>query len=103
MKYTYPMIVHSEDGEFWAEFPDMAGCFTDGKTEVELLSNAVEAMTLYLSDRIADGKMLPSPSVIGGNGIKKDCFVVYVSCTLPNRLSAVHTVSDTMEYELQEA
>ena len=47
---TYPAIFTHEDSQYWVEFVDLKGCFSDGKTLAEAMENAKEAMGLYLED-----------------------------------------------------
>lgn len=47
---TYPAIFTFEDNQYWVEFVDLKGCFSDGKTLPEAMENAKEAMGLYLED-----------------------------------------------------
>ena len=47
---TYPAIFTHEDNQYWVEFVDLQGCFSDGKTLAEAMENAKEAMGLYLED-----------------------------------------------------
>ena len=48
---TYNVIVHSaEGGGYWAEVPDLPGCFTEADTLDELNANLHEAISLYLED-----------------------------------------------------
>ncbi|MEI3356994.1 MAG: type II toxin-antitoxin system HicB family antitoxin [Clostridia bacterium] len=47
---TYPAIFTLEDNEYWVEFVDLKGCFSDGKTLAEAMENAKEAMGLFLED-----------------------------------------------------
>lgn len=47
---TYPAIFTLEDNEYWVEFVDLNGCFSDGKTLAEAMENAKEAMGLFLED-----------------------------------------------------
>ncbi len=47
---TYPAIFTHEDNQYWVEFVDLKGCFSDGKTLAEAIENAKEAMGLYLED-----------------------------------------------------
>lgn len=57
MKTAYPAIVHAEDGTYWVEFPDLEGCFSDGETLADAISNASDALGGYLcslSDRDID-------------------------------------------------
>lgn len=62
MKVAYPAIVHQEDGQYWIEFPDVPGCFTDGNTLVEALDNASEALGGMLCSLLDDGTALPQVS-----------------------------------------
>ena len=50
-KQYYPAVFHiSEDvGGYWAEFPDLPGCFSQGDTLEETLENSKEALGLYLN------------------------------------------------------
>jgi predicted RNase H-like HicB family nuclease len=48
-RVEYQVIVHAEDGSFWAEVQELPGCFATGDTEEELEANLIEAMVLYLS------------------------------------------------------
>lgn len=47
---TYPAIFTLENNEYWVEFVDLKGCFSDGKTLAEAMENAKEAMGLFLED-----------------------------------------------------
>ena len=47
---TYPAIFTLENDEYWVEFIDLKGCFSEGKTLAEAMENAKEAMGLFLED-----------------------------------------------------
>ena len=47
---TYPAIFTWEDNQYWVEFIDLKGCFSDGITLSEAMENAKEAMGLFLED-----------------------------------------------------
>ena len=48
MKFIYPAIIHDDADGFWAEFPDLAYTSSTGSTLTELVTNAQEAMELYI-------------------------------------------------------
>lgn len=50
MKFVYPAIFHLEDNNYWVEFPDLDGCFSQGDDLKEAIQNAQEALVLYLED-----------------------------------------------------
>lgn len=39
----YPAIFHFENGGYWAEFPDLPGCFSQGESIDEAASEASAA------------------------------------------------------------
>ena len=65
MKIEYPLRVHkAEEGGFWAEFPDLPGCITEGDTLEETLHNAREALNVWITSRFERGFKVPSASTI---------------------------------------
>ena len=47
---VYNVIVHEEEGRYWAEVPDLPGCHTEADTLDELQAMLKEAISLYLED-----------------------------------------------------
>ncbi len=62
MKLIYPAVIHDDSDCFWIEFPDLKGCFTQGDTLEDVLSNAEEALECYALSLLEDGKALPEAS-----------------------------------------
>ncbi len=61
----YMVVVHeAEEGGFWAEVPDLPGCFTQGETLDEVWQNAREAIATYLEALRAKGDAVPGPSAV---------------------------------------
>ena len=58
MKFIYPAIIHDDADGFWAEFPDLAYTSSTGATLTELVTNAQEAMELYILGALEDGQTL---------------------------------------------
>ena len=52
-------IVHHEDGVYWAEVPDLPGCYTQADTLDGLVENLQEAISLYLEDEGATKTLSP--------------------------------------------
>lgn len=50
MRFT--VIIHEEDGGFWAEVPDLPGCCSQGDTLEEMIYNIKEAIIAVLSASI---------------------------------------------------
>jgi predicted RNase H-like HicB family nuclease len=57
----YVAIVDGTPGAYGVVVPDLPGCTSGGATIDEALSNAVEAVTLWVEDARADGEKVPKP------------------------------------------
>ena len=60
MKFIYPAIIHDDADGFWAEFPDLEYTSSTGSTLTELVTNAQEAMELYILGALEDGESYQS-------------------------------------------
>jgi predicted RNase H-like HicB family nuclease len=60
MRYRV-LIGEDEDGVFVAEVPSLPGCVSQGSTRREALSNAREAIAVYLESLEAHGDPVPPP------------------------------------------
>lgn len=77
---VYPAVFHFEDGNYWVEFPDVPGCYSDGATLEDALLNAQEALAIHLSSLLDHQQPLPSASDLAS--LKpEDGVSSYVSCT----------------------
>lgn len=48
---VYKAVVHSEEeGGYWAEVPELPGCFTQGDTLDEVYHNLTEAIACHLGE-----------------------------------------------------
>lgn len=59
----YTAIVERADKGFSIFFPDVPGCVSAGRTELETLQNAEEALSLHLGEMIGAGEAPPRASV----------------------------------------
>lgn len=58
MEYT--VLIHkAEEGGFWAEVPALPGCFSQGETVEETITNTREAIELHISCMKEDGEEIP--------------------------------------------
>lgn len=83
LKVNYPAVFHLDKNKsFWVEFPDLDGCFSDGKTIEEAYEKAKEALSMYL-DKTDDvfERMINKPSDISTVMKKyKNDIVMLVEC-----------------------
>ncbi|PPS45128.1 type II toxin-antitoxin system HicB family antitoxin [Chroococcidiopsis sp. TS-821] len=57
------LLYPGEDGYFVVEVPSLPGCITQGKTREEALTNAEEAITLYIEVLQERGETIPDDLV----------------------------------------
>lgn len=87
-KYVYPAIfTKEENGLFSIAFPDIEGCYTQGKDMSDGIDMAVDALCLMLYDMEERGAEIPAPSDIKAIKCGKNELVTLISC-------------DTMEYRI---
>ena len=89
MKTIYPALFHKEDGSYWVEFPDLEGCFSDGDSIAEALSNAEESLAAYCASILEHGGSLPAASDIISITVPENCFPTLVEATLKSKGKAV--------------
>jgi predicted RNase H-like HicB family nuclease len=57
------LLCWSEDDQLYvAQVPDLAGCMAHGKSEVEAVRSARQAIELYIEDLTECGEPVPEPS-----------------------------------------
>ena len=60
MIMAYPAVVHVESDGVWVEFPDLDGCYSDGETVADAITNAQDALGAYLCSMM-DRNLTPAP------------------------------------------
>lgn len=82
MIYTYVAKFYEEENSYWAEFPDLEGCFTQGKTVNEVIENASESLEGYLESLLENGETFAKPQKITDIDKGNSSFLSYVSCNV---------------------
>lgn len=59
--YRFPVVIESDSDGFFAYCPDLQGCYTQGRTFEEALTNIRDAARLHLEDRLSMGERIGSP------------------------------------------
>lgn len=81
MLFVYPAIFHKEGNSYWAEFPDLPGCFTYGRSINETMEAAQEALSAYMLTLLEQSKEISAPSDISAFKVD-DGFATLVSCDI---------------------
>ncbi len=63
MNNKYEIIIYwsKEDNAFIAEVPELPGCLSDGKTQVEALQNVQLVINEWIETAISLGRPIPEP------------------------------------------
>ncbi len=71
MRIEYPLKLHkAEEGGYWAEFPDLPGCITEGDSEEEVLAMAKDALSGWLAVRFERNFSIPEPRLLKGKNVR---------------------------------
>ena len=76
MKPKFTVKVYkAEEGGYWAECPELPGCFTQGETIPEVRRNAREAISLYL-ETLAERMAVPHATARRGRPVAELSFAL---------------------------
>jgi len=56
---TFPIIVESDSEGYYVSCPGLQGCYSQGDTYEEAVTNIKDAIRLHIEDRLADGEEIP--------------------------------------------
>ena len=63
MEYT--VVLHkAEEGGYWAEVPALEGCFSQGETVEESMTNIKEAVESHILALQEDGRRVPADDIM---------------------------------------
>lgn len=58
-QYDFPIIIERDDDGYFATCPELQGCYSQGDTYEEAISNIKDAINLHLQDRILEKEDIP--------------------------------------------
>jgi antitoxin HicB len=61
-RFTVRPLTEAEGGGYLIEFPDLAGCISDGETVEETIVNGLDAMQGWIAAMRAEGHPIPEPA-----------------------------------------
>lgn len=56
---TFPIIVESDSDGYYVSCPALQGCYSQGDTYEEAVTNIKDAIRLHVEDRFAEGEEIP--------------------------------------------
>lgn len=63
-RYNLPIVIEKDEDGYVAYCPELQGCYTQGDTYEEALTNLKDAITLHIQDRLARGEKIPHPEIL---------------------------------------
>lgn len=99
------MVIDSDGSRYWtAEYVDLRGCKTDGKTQAEAIQNVQELFDEYVSDRLKLNQEIPEPMVVHHSVIDIDVEMSHWTfAQAPNPLSGSYKTDRTQAKRFEEA
>lgn len=58
-QYDLPIIIEQDKDGYFAVCPELQGCYSQGDTYEEAMSNIKDAIALHLQDRLEEKEELP--------------------------------------------
>ncbi len=62
--YRFTVVVEKDADGYFALCPDLQGCYTQGETYEEALSNIRDAIRLHVEDRLNAGEQIGQPEAV---------------------------------------
>lgn len=87
MVKAYPAIFHKDEDSYWAEFPDLPGCFTEGESIASAVVKASYALEAFLYSMMDRGMEFPTPSRVQDLSATGEDFVSVINAILPSACS----------------
>ena len=63
-QYDLPIIIEQDKDGYFANCPELQGCYAQGDTYEEALNNIKDAIKLHLEDRLSEKEDLPEPKSV---------------------------------------
>jgi predicted RNase H-like HicB family nuclease len=58
--YKFSIVIEKDPDGYFALCPELQGCYSQGETYEEALSNIQDAIKLHLEDRLTNNEAVPS-------------------------------------------
>ena len=60
---TLPIVIEADGDGYFVSCPALQGCYSQGDTYEEAVTNIKDAIRLHIEDRLADGEEIPAVSI----------------------------------------
>ena len=93
-EYLYPAVFQeNKDGSYTITYPDLPGCISEGKTMVEAMRMAEEALSQWMEYLEDKAMVIPRASAIGDVMVNADEFVNLIRVEVRDKRAVRRTVS----------
>jgi predicted RNase H-like HicB family nuclease len=63
-KFLLPVVIEKDSDGYFASCPTLQGCYTQGDTYEEVISNIEDAIRLHIEDRLANNEPVPTSEMV---------------------------------------
>jgi predicted RNase H-like HicB family nuclease len=61
---TFPIILEADADGYYVSCPTLQGCYSQGETYEQAVTNIKDAIRLHIEDRIAEGEEIPQHAAV---------------------------------------
>jgi predicted RNase H-like HicB family nuclease len=61
---TFPIVLEADSDGYYVSCPVLQGCYSQGDTFEEAVTNIKDAIRLHIEDRLADGEEIPEHAAV---------------------------------------
>jgi predicted RNase H-like HicB family nuclease len=61
---TFPIVLEADDDGYYVSCPALQGCYSQGETYEQAVTNIKDAIRLHIEDRLADGEEIPEQGAV---------------------------------------
>ncbi len=69
-QYDFPIVIEQDQDGYFAMCPELQGCYSQGDTYEEVITNIKDAVTLHLQDKLEEKEELPKAKSISLSTIR---------------------------------
>ncbi|MFQ6015237.1 MAG: type II toxin-antitoxin system HicB family antitoxin [Anaerolineae bacterium] len=63
-KFVFPVVIEKDKDGYFVSCPALQGCYTQGDSYEEALTNIEDAIRLHIGDRLASGEPIPTAEMV---------------------------------------
>lgn len=72
-QFTLPVVIEGDEDGYYVSCPSLQGCYSQGDTYEEAMTNIKDAIRLHIEDRLARGEEVPQRETLSVSVVQVAC------------------------------